>query len=872
MDFVLNGQLKHFAGDPDLPLLTYLREHEGIISPKDGCSPQAACGCCTVNLNDKAVLACVTPMKKAQGGRVTTTEGLGEFRQRVFAHAFVAAGGIQCGFCIPGMVMQANALINRQPQPTREEVAKALTPNLCRCTGYKKIIDAIEVAADAIAREEEPPRPATPGHVGDRHPKYDSFSAVLGQRPYVDDMRLPGMVYGALRFSDHPRARVEHVDVTAAGQAPGVLRIITAADVPGRRFVGLIQQDWPLMAAVGEETRYIGDVLALVVAESEQAARQAAALIEVDYAVLTPLTDPFEALRPDAAQLHPNGNVLDSTIIKRGDLQAAERASVFIAGRRFQTQRIEHGFMEPEAAIAYPDGDTLTVLSQSQGVYEDRTQIAALLGLPEAQVRVILVQNGGGFGGKEDMTVQGHAALAAHLLRRPVKVKLNRDESIRMHPKRHPMWLDYRVGCDAAGRLTFVQARIIGDSGAYASVGAKVLERAAGHATGAYHAPVVDIEAAAVYTNNVPCGAMRGFGVNQSAFAVESCIEDLCQQGGFDRWQFRYDNAISEGSVTATGQVIEAGAGLRATLLAVEDEFRSARYAGLACGIKNTGIGNGVTDASRVRISVLAADRIVVDHGWTEMGQGVHTVALQALCTETGVDPEIVEMRVDTASGQEAGMTTASRATSLVGNAMIDAGRKLRADLDQVGGRLEALVGRIYEGSWRVDWTTPIRPAVDGPDAAPVLTHYSYSYATQLVILNEEGQIAKIVAAHDAGRIFNPTLFEGQVEGSLHMGLGYAISEDLPMEGGFFKSTRLRQCGILRAKEMPEIEVIGVEVADPHGPYGAKGVGEIGLVPTAGAVANALFQFDGVRRTRLPMALPKSRRASETAPDERSVG
>jgi aldehyde oxidoreductase len=382
-----------------------------------------------------------------------------------------------------------------------------------------------------------------------------------------------------------------------------------------------------------------------------------------------------------------------------------------------------------------------------------------------------------------------------------------------------------------------------------------VLERTAGHATGAYHVPAVDIDALAVYTNNVPCGAMRGFGVNQSAFAMESCVDELCRQGGFDRWQFRWDNAIAVGRMTATGQIIEGGAGLRATLEAVKEQFYAAKIAGLACGIKNTGIGNGVNDAALVRISVLAPDRVLLDHGWTEMGQGVHTVALQALCTETGIDPRFVQVQVDTASGQEAGMTTASRATSLVGNAAIDAAKKLAADLKT--HTLAELVGRRYEGSWICDWTTAPEAVTDAP-----ITHYSYSYATQLVILDDDGQIEKIVAAHDAGKIFNPTLFEGQIEGSLHMGLGYAISEDLPMEGGHFKSTRLRQCGILRAKEMPELEVIGVEEPDLYGPYGAKGVGEIGLVPTAGAVANALYQFDGVRRTKLPMALPKKRRPS----------
>ncbi|HSN77782.1 MAG TPA: selenium-dependent xanthine dehydrogenase [Anaerolineae bacterium] len=856
MEFVLNGHAKQFDGDPDLPLLTYLRERQGIISPKDGCSPQAACGACTVDLNGKAVLSCVTPMKKVAGGSVVTTEGLDEFRQQAFARAFVAKGGIQCGFCIPGIVMQANALLNRNPDPSRGEIEKALTPNLCRCTGYKKIIDAIEYAAEAIRNEEEIPEPTSPGRVGDRHPKYDSFATVLGHRPYVDDLHIEGMLHGALRFSDHPRAKVLRIDTSQAEQVAGVVRILLAADVPGQRSVGLIQQDWPLFVAEGEETRYVGDVLALVVADTSLAARLAVEQIAVEYEVLEPLTDPFEALKPDAPSIHPTGNILATTVVKRGDMAAARAASVYTAGGRYETQRIEHGYMEPEAAVAVPassGGFAVEVYSQSQGIYEDRIQIAKLLGIAEAQVRVILVPNGGGFGGKEDLSVQGHAALAAYLLNRPVKVKLTRDESIRMHPKRHPMWLDYEVGCDAAGKLTFVHARIVGDTGAYASVGAKVLERAAGHSTGAYHVPAADVEAVAVYTNNVPCGAMRGFGVNQSAFAIENLVDDLCEQGGFDRWQFRWDNAISEGRMTATGQVIEGGAGLRATLEAVKDEFYAAKIAGLACGIKNTGIGNGVNDAALVRISILAPDKVLVDHGWTEMGQGVHTVALQALCTETGIDPAFVQVRADTASGQEAGMTTASRATSLVGNATIDAAKKLAADLQEHA--LAELVGRQYEGSWICDWTTKPEAVTDTP-----ITHYSYSYATQLVILDDDGQIEKVVAAHDAGKIFNPTLFEGQIEGSLHMGLGYAISEDLPMEGGHFKSTRLRQCGILRAKEMPEMEVIGVEVPDLYGPYGAKGVGEIGLVPTAGAVANALYQFDGVRRTKLPMALPKKRR------------
>ncbi|RIK44744.1 MAG: selenium-dependent xanthine dehydrogenase [Chloroflexi bacterium] len=855
MQFTLNGQNRTYTGDPDLPLLTYLRQIEGITSPKDGCAPQAACGCCAVQVGDKALLACVTPMRKVEGSSVTTTEGLGEYRQSVFANAFVEKGGVQCGFCIPGIVMQANALIDKNPAPGRAEIAKALTPHLCRCTGYKKIIDAIEYAAAAIRAEEEIPRPNSSGKVGERHPKYDAYRLVLGQRPYVADMTVPGMQYGALKFSDHPRAKILAIDTSAAEKLPGVTRVFTATDAPGDHTIGLIKQDWPLMIAVGEETRYIGDVLAGVVAETEEIARRAVALIQVTYEVLPPVTDPFAALQAGTPQVHAGGNMLSKTVIRRGDVERLLAESAFVTSGRYQTQTIEHGFMEPECCIARPWGRGVELFSQGQGVYEDQKQVAKLLGLPLEQVRVELAPNGGGFGGKEDLSVQGHAALFAYHLQVPVKVTLTRAESINMHPKRHPLTLDYTLGCDAQGRLTALKARIVGDTGAYASVGMKVLERAAGHATGAYHVPAVDIESTAVYTNNIPNGAMRGFGVNQAVFAMESCVDELCKQGGFDRWQFRWDNALREGCMTATGQMLTGGVGVRATLEAVKEEFYKAKYAGLGCGIKNTGIGNGMPDASSVRITVAAPDQVVVEHGWTEMGQGIHTMAVQVLCEESGLDPDLIRIKVDTDARTVTGMTTASRATSLLGNAIIDAAAKLRADLSQ--RPLVDLVGKVYLGEWVVDWTA--KPGHVNQQGEEV-THYSYSYATQLVILDDEGQVQKITAAHDAGRIVNPTLFEGQIEGSIHMGLGYAISEELVLVDGKPKSTMLRQCGILRAKEMPEMEVIGVEVPDPYGPYGLKGVGEIGLVPTAGAVANALAQYDGVRRTKLPMKMAKRRR------------
>ena len=846
MKFKLNGIEKEYNGDSKLSLLKYLRNVENITTVKDGCSGQASCGSCTVQLDDKAVLSCVTPMDKVENLEVITTDGLGEYKQKVFANAFVEKGGTQCGFCTPGIVMRADTLIQQNANPTRDEFVNSLTPHLCRCTGYKKIIDSIELAADAIRDGKEIPTPKQVGKVGKRQPKYDGDKLTLGTAPYVDDLRFNGMLFGALKFSKHPRAKVISLDITEAEQFEGVRRIFTASDIPGERITGAIVKDWPMMVAVGETTRYVGDVIASVVAESDDIARAALELININYEVLEPLTEMTKALDENAPQIHKTGNLLSETIVDRGDIELARSKSKFVSAGVYETQMIEHAFMETEAAVARPYKDGVEIFSQGQGVYEDRKEIAKILNLDEKKIRVQLVPNGGGFGGKEDLTVQHHAALTSLLLNETVKFALTRDESIIMHPKRHPLRMKYELGCDEKGMLTFLEADIIGDTGAYASVGMKVLERAAGHSTSAYTIANVKVSAKALYTNNLPCGAMRGFGANQATFAMEGCVDDLCKQGGFDRWQFRFDNAIKNGDQTATGQIIHAGAGARETLLAVKDEFQNAKYAGIACGIKNTGIGNGMPDDGIIKIEIVSENKVILNHGWTEMGQGVNTMAVQFLCEDTGIDPNIVEVVVDTSKEARSGMTTASRATSLIGNSIRETSKDLIEDLKT--NSLKDLSGKEYVGLWVCDWTTKT-----GADVKEIITHYSYSYATQVVILDEDGKIEKIIAAHDAGKIINPTLFEGQIEGSVHMGLGYAISEELELENGIPKSTKLRKMGVLRAKETPEIEVIGVEVPDPNGPHGAKGVGEIGLVPTAGAVANAFSQYDGTRYYKLPI-------------------
>ncbi len=875
--FYLNQRKVEYKGDENQLLLHYLREAEGIISVKDGCSGQAACGACMVEINGKARLSCTQKMKFLADAKVVTMEGIPAGVRDVIAKAYVEKGAVQCGFCTPGLIMRTKVLFSENPSPDREQIKKAISLNLCRCTGYVKIVDAIESALKRL--RDNPLQDNTPalagiqkptmdehrsGMVGIGHslPKYEAYETAIGLRKFVNDMQFDGMLHGALRFSDHPRARVLSIDSSAASLMDGVIRIFTASDVLGDRYTGLIISDWPLMIAPGEITSYIGDVVAGVVAVDEDTARKAARMIKVEYEVFEPVSDMHQALRAESPQVHAGKpNLLEKCIVRRGEqVQTILEKSAYSVSGVYETQRIEHAFLETEAALALPVDHGIHLYSQGQGIYVDQRQIASLLGLDQDQVRVTLVPCGGGFGGREDMTVQGHVSLFAFLLQKPVKLHLSREESIMMHPKRHPVWMDISVGCDAMGMLTALWLRATGDTGAYASVGTKVMERVAGHASGGYHVPSVDIESLTVYTNNIPSGAMRGFGANQVAFALESCIDELCAKGGFDRWKFRYDNALDDGKMTATGQILGKGVGIKACLLALRDQFYAARFAGLACGIKNSGVGNGMADFSDVKISILQNGRVLIEHGWTEMGQGVQNMAIQTLHQETGIDASLIDVVVDTNAGIPTGMTTSSRATALLGNAIIDASMAIRQDFDQytpgcldLQGKgltyaLLQMAGNVYTGKYCCDWTT--KP---GADVEKIITHYSYGYAAQLVVLDEAGEIDKVYAAHDAGKIMNPMLFEGQIEGAVHMGLGYALTEDLPMYNGRLVSSKLSDCGILSAAQTPEIIVIGVEEPDPVGPYGAKGIGEIGLVPTAAAVANALCQFDGIRRKKLPM-------------------
>ena len=845
MRLTVNGQSVELETGSSDSLLELLRERVGLRSMKDGCAPEGSCGACTVIVDGRAVVSCAQPASRFDGREVLTLEGLPAERRSQWADAFVAAGASQCGYCSPGLVMKAEALLRRVPDPADDEIRRAIAGNLCRCTGYVKIIEAIRaVALGERAAPTESER-AVPD-IGSPAPRYGGRAQVLGEQLFVGDMTAPGMLHGAVRFSDHPRATVVRIDSAAAAAVPGVVRVATWRDVPGERLQGLLDADWPVLVAEGEETRYVGDMIGFVAAETREAARRAASLIEVQYEVLDPVCDPEAALAPGAPLLHPGGNLLSTSVVRFGDATAAFAESAHVATGTFTTQRIEHAFLEPEAALAQPEAGGLHVFSQGQGAWEDRRQVASLLGLAETAVRVTQVPTGGAFGGKEDLGPQGPAALLAFLTGRPVLVRFTRADSLRFHPKRHPMTLDFTVGCNDEGRLTGVKARIVGDTGAYASVGAKVLERAAGHACGPYRVPNVDVESRTVYTNNPPCGAMRGFGVPQVTFALEGLIDELAERVGIDGWEIRWRNALDEGDRFGSGQVLGPGVGIKRTLLAVRDAYRGARYAGIGCGVKNTGIGNGVIEKGRALLCPEPDGTVTLRHSWTEMGQGIHTALRQIAAHELGIDPAQIHVVVDTERELDTGETTASRATLLGGQAVVRAARALRREVERCGW--DEVVGREFKGEFTVDWTTQL-----GSDEPDPRTHIAYGWATQVVILDDDGHLARVVAAHDVGRAINRQVLEGQVEGGVHMGLGYALSEEFAVEGGRPRNETLKSLNLIPPSGMPPVEVILVEEEQPEGPYGAKGAGEAVLVPTAAAVAGALYSFDGIRRRALPM-------------------
>ncbi len=840
--FKINGN--EFLVEDDKNLLDYIRDELDITSLKNGCK-EGACGACMILVDKKKMRACLMTTKKADKKEILTVEGLSDREKDVYTYCFQKAGAVQCGFCTPGMVISAKALLDENLQPARADVKKAIKGNLCRCTGYKKIEDAILMAAAFFKEDKEIPRESFTGKVGERTFRPDAAVKINGTAKFADDLKAEGMVYGSALRSRYPRALVRDIDISKALKHPKVVKIVLAEDVPGDRTIGHLTQDWPALIAKGEVTRYLGDSLALVAATTKEALEEIKELIQVEYAELTPMLSPEEALSDKAENIHEGGNIYRTELIRRGNVETALIESAYVVKNTYQTPHQEHAFLEPESALALWEEDVLTVYTGGQSVYDEYREIGKLLGIPKEKLRIKSAYVGGGFGGKEDMSVQHHAALLAYLAKVPVKVTLTREESLIVHPKRHPMKMELTTGCDKNGKLTAMRLELIADTGAYASLGGPVLQRACTHAAGPYNYQNIDIIGKSIYTNNVPSGAFRGFGVTQTMFATECNINMLAEKAGLDPFEIRYLNAIRPGQVLPNGQIADEGTGLVECLDAVKDAYY-ANYenAGIACAIKNAGVGVGIPDTGRVRL-VVTQGKVSLRTSASCMGQGIAETMRSILCETTGLTPrDIVVAMPDTSVTPNSGTSTASRQTVITGETTRRAGQKLAEDLKNK--TLAELEGSEYYEEF-VGITDPM-----GSDKQNPVSHLAYGYACQVVILGEDGKVAKVIAAHDVGHAVNPSNVEGQIEGGVVMGLGYGLTEDPKVIGGRPTAT-YGTLGLFRATDVPEIETILVEKNRAELAFGAKGVGEIPLIPTSPAAQAAYYKRDGIFRTTLPL-------------------
>ncbi len=838
--FTVNGNA--VRAEENKSLLRFLRDELSLSSVKDGCG-EGACGTCTVIVDGKAVKACVQRTDRLEGKAVLTVEGLSPFEKEAYVYAFGAAGAVQCGFCTPGMVMSAKALLDAVPNPSREQIKKALRGNICRCTGYKKIVDAVELAADALARGVIPEESES-WAVGARVPRLDVREKVLGFGEFTDDMAVEGMLHASAVRAAYPRARLIAIHAEEALSLPGVAAVFTAADIPGQVKVGHLKKDWDTMIPVGEITRYLGDAVALVVAETPEILARAKQLVRVEYEPLAPVTSPYEAMAEGAPALHEGGNLLAHKHVSRGNAEEAIRASAHVLTGKYSTPFTEHAFLEPECAVALPWGDGVRLYTSDQSVYDTQHETAPMLGLPFEKVYVENKLVGGGFGGKEDVTVQHHAALAAYLLKRPVKVKLTRAESILIHPKRHPMDMEFTLGCDENGIIQGVKATVVADTGAYASLGGPVLERACTHAAGPYHYENFEIDGYAWYTNNPPAGAFRGFGVTQTCFAMESMLNRMAHKLNLSPWEIRFRNAIRPGQALPNGQIVDESTGLVETLLAVKEIYENAPRAGIACAMKNAGVGVGLPDTGRVRLRV-AGGKVHILTGASCIGQGLGTVLVQFVAEALKLPRERVVYGGSNSDSPDSGTTSGSRQTLITGEAALRACAPLEQELR--ASSLEALEGREYYGEYLAK-TDPL-----GSDKPNPVSHVAYGYATQVALLDEAGRLKKIIAAHDVGRAVNPLSVEGQIEGGVVMSAGFALTERYPLEN-CRPTAKFGTLGLLRADDAPEVESVIVERPGFAMARGAIGVGEITSIPTAAAIAEAYYRFDGEDRFSLPLA------------------
>ncbi|MEL3905830.1 MAG: selenium-dependent xanthine dehydrogenase [Treponema sp.] len=859
----LNVNNRIVEAEENQKLIHFLRDSLRLTSVKNGCM-EGACGTCTVLIDGKPVKACVQITSKLAEKKILTLEGFPEHEQAVYRYAFAHCGAVQCGFCIPGMIICAKALIDTNPDPSPADVKQAIRNNICRCTGYVKIEKAILFAAKMLREGIPVPADAEEPVVGSRTLRVDAEAKADGTAEYADDLYLDGMLYGGAVRTAYPRAKILSINTATAKKLPGVHTVLTAKDLPGLQKIGHLKKDWDVLIPEGKETHYLGDALVLIAAETRSILEEAKKAVVIEYEELPPVCSIAEAMAENAPLIHETGNLLSKEHLVRGNADEKLKNSKHVVTMHYSVPPTEHAFLEPETAVAEPDGEGgLIIYSGDQGVYQTKRECAEASGLPLEKVRVVAKMVGGGFGGKEDMSVQHHAAILALITGKPVKVSLSRKESIIIHPKRHAMEMDFTVGCDENGYLTALKAVIHSDTGAYASLGGPVLQRACTHAAGPYNYQDIDILGCAWYTNNPPAGAFRGFGVTQSCFAVESNLNLLAEKVGISPWEIRYRNAIRPGQVLPNGQIADDSTALVQTLEAVKPYYDAHPKAGIACAIKNAGLGVGIPDFGRTTLRVQAGG-IHIYSSAACIGQGIGTVLLQITGEVLGIPRSFLHYETpDTKYAPDAGNTTASRQTVFTGEsarrAACDVRAALEAELHKLGlsgnpaehlSRLPELLAALEGREFFAEYGSVTDKI--GSDKPHPVSHVAYGYATHLIDLDEEGRLAFVEAAHDVGRAINPTALEGQIEGGVVMSLGYALTEDYPLQKAV-PTAKYGTLGLFKAPQVPQIKVDIIENNCNELACGAKGVGEIASIPTAPAVALAYYLRDGIFRTKLPL-------------------
>ena len=908
----VNGQQYSLESVASETLSTLLRQRLQLTGTKIGCE-EAECGACTVLVDGEPIMSCVYPAERADGKTIVTIEGLAqrvheEMKLHPLQEAFVEHGAVQCGFCIPGQIMTAYALLNRNPDPDSADIRFALKDTLCRCAGYPSIENAIIAAAQSLRTGEPVHKPShipnsIHNHktVGHSHLRPEAVEKVTGEALYTDDLVFDGMLYAKARRAMIPHGFLKKLDISKAKELKGVVAVLTAKDIPAEHNHGLVIFDWPVMVGVGERVRYVGDALAIVAAETQEVAEQASALIEAEFDLQPVITNPVQARQDGVQQIHANGNLLKHIKVRKGDMEQGFAESDVILEHTFHTAITDHAFLEPECSIGVPLPDgRMEIYVGSQIPYQDRTQVARVMGWPEERVRVVGQLMGGGFGGKEDVMGQIHVAMLANVTQRPVKLLFDRHESLLVHPKRHATQIRIKMGAKKDGCLVAMETELYGDTGAYASLGEKVMTRATTHSAGPYDIPNVRADCYAMYTNNPPAGAFRGFGVTQSAFAVESMMDKLAETLSMDPVELRRINALHVGSITNTGQVLRESVGLTECIDKVDAEMRKhnpdpfkpvvdpmnanlLRVWGFASAYKNTGLGGGAPDISGADVELYEDGTFQVRSSAAELGQGLVTVMRLVVSEEMAVPPEQVRVLVmDTDLTPNGGPTTASRQTFVTGNASRYAAKTLRDQItalmaEKYDVRPEQIrfedgivhvnghslnYAEIYKEMTALGQQPRVRYMYEAPKTQPLGTggdmHFAFSFGVQAAEvevnrLTGEVRVLRIISANDVGMAVNPLGLQGQVEGGVMMGLGNALTEEFIVENGYVVTDHLARYRIPGIMLTPEITSIIVEHPVEAGPYGAKGVGEISSIPTTPAITNAIYNAVGVRIDKLPV-------------------